>query len=154
MNAIPRTKIEKYWLDQFDANDIQAQLLVQRYSLFIKNQRSLQTEINKQGVQIVVKNGSQTFNKPNPLLKELRDLEKEIAKMEKELGKRAEATSMHFCCPPPPGNCDCPLNWRRRSRWPGWGWVRRRLQVASHPSRNRFVRNRSRWLRFRFNEVR
>ena len=45
MNAIPRTKIEKYWLDQFDANDIQAQLLVQRYSLFIKNQRSLQTEI-------------------------------------------------------------------------------------------------------------
>ena len=93
MNAIPRTKIEKYWLDQFDANDIQAQLLVQRYCLLIKNQRSLQTEINKQGVQIVVKNGSQTFNKPNPLLKELRDLEKEIAKMEKELGKRAEATA-------------------------------------------------------------
>ena len=41
----------------------------------------------------MVKNGSQTFNKPNPLLKELRDLEKEIAKMEKELGKRAEATA-------------------------------------------------------------
>ena len=40
MNAIPRTKIEKYWLDQFDANDIQAQLLVQRYSLFIKKQKS------------------------------------------------------------------------------------------------------------------
>ena len=85
MIAISIRKLEEYWLSKFDEGDLYAKNLLYRYLQYTKNLRKLQTNINTVGIEKQIENGKQSFSKPNPVLKEMRDLEKEIQKLEKQL---------------------------------------------------------------------
>ncbi len=87
MKAVTYKEIEMYWMGKFEDGDIIAQNLLYRYIQFTKNQRKLQTEVNKAGVMDEVKNSHQQYTNPNKMLKEIRDIEKELQKIETALQK-------------------------------------------------------------------
>lgn len=87
MRAVTYKQIENYWLGLIGEDDIYARTLLHRYLVHLKNQRRLQTEINKMGVIDTVKNKHQQYTNPNKLLKEIRDIDKELRTIETSLEK-------------------------------------------------------------------
>lgn len=87
MRAVTYKEIETFWKSKMSDDDIYSRTLLHRYITHLKNQRRLQTELNKMGVLDKVENKHQKYTNPNKILKEVRDIDKELRVIESTLEK-------------------------------------------------------------------
>lgn len=93
--AIKPKKLKKQLMEKIDQTDFMQVEKVERYINLVELFNALDADVKKHGTMIVVVNGSQQFNKPNPAIAEKVKISASLLSIEKSFEFEIEKEIQH-----------------------------------------------------------